>query len=330
MKIKLGLMSALLVVSSLLVGCNNEQASTVDPLPSWNDSNAKTAIVEFVEHVTNQKSADYVAPADRIATFDNDGTLWSEQPMYFQILFALDRVKEMAAQHPEWQDEMPFAAVLKDDISKLHTEDLVKIVVATHTGMSVEEFDQAVKQWIKTAKHPVTGKPYTDMVFQPMLELLDYLRANDFKTYIVSGGGNAFMRAWVTDVYGIPSEQVIGTRLGAEFKMVDGQAQMMRTPELIVNDDKEAKPQEIYQAIGKRPIAAFGNSDGDLAMLQWTAAGEGLRLPLYIHHTDAEREYQYDRESSIGRLDQGLDEAALKGWPVVDMKNDWKQVYPTK
>ncbi len=303
-------------------------AWAADPLPSWNEGATKSAIVQFVDRVTDPKSPDFVPVTERIATFDNDGTLWSEQPMYFQILFALERVKALAPDHPDWQTQEPFASVLKGDIKNLHTEDLIKIVYTTHTGMNTEEFDAIVKHWIATAKHPVTGKKYPEMVFKPMLELLQYLRANDFKTFIVSGGGTGFMRAWVEAVYGIPPEQVIGSTFKTEYVLNNGVPEIKRLPDILVNDDKEMKAQEIYERIGRRPIAAFGNSDGDLAMLQWTYAGKGLRLPVYIHHTDEKREYKYDRESHIGRLDKGLDEAKEKGWTVVDMAKDWAQIYP--
>ncbi len=306
----------------------NPAWAKVDPLPSWNSGNAKTAIIQFVDSVTDPKSPDFVPVAERIATFDNDGTLWSEQPMYFQVQFALDRVKELAPAHPSWKTEEPFASVLKGELKNLHTEDLIKVLYATHTGMNTEEFDAVVKNWIATAKHSLTGKKYPEMVFQPMLELLDYLRANDFKTFIVSGGGTGFMRAWVESVYGIPPEQVVGSTFKTEFVMNNGVPEIHRKPEILVNDDKEMKALQIYERIGHRPIAAFGNSDGDLAMLQWTAAGKGLRFPMYIHHTDAKREYKYDRESHIGRLDKGLDEAKAKGWTVVDMEKDWRQIYP--
>ncbi|TXY12396.1 HAD family hydrolase [Vibrio mimicus] len=303
-------------------------AAAKDPLPSWNDSAAKSSIIEFVQQVTDKNSEHFVPQEKRIATFDNDGTLWSEQPMYFQVQFALDRIETLASKHPEWKTEEPYASILKGDLKNLHTEDLIKVLYATHAGMTTDEFDAIVKEWIATAKHPTTGKKYTEMVFQPMLEVLDYLRANGFKTFIVSGGGTGFMRAWATEVYQIPPEQIVGSTFETEFVMVDGKPVLKRLPNLLVNDDKEVKVQQIYERIGQRPIAAFGNSDGDLAMLQWTAAGEGLRLPVYIHHTDDKREWRYDRESHIGKLDKGLDEAKAKNWPMVDMKTDWKTIYP--
>ncbi len=305
-------------------------AQNSDPLPSWNDGKTKDAIIQFVTTVTDSASDSFVKPEDRIATFDNDGTLWSEKPMYFQILFAMDQIKAQAKDHPEWKTTTPYSYVLNGQLDKLTTEDLLGFVGQTHTGMLSDEFISVVKSWIGSAKHPVSGKPYTDMVFQPMLELLGYLDDNGFKNFIVSGGGNAFMRAWATEVYNIPSERIIGTRLSAEFVNVDGSYQIKRVAGIDVNNDKTEKPLQIYQHIGKRPIAAFGNSDGDLQMLQWTTSGEGPRLAMYVHHTDDKREWAYDRESSVGTLDKGLDEAKEKGWLVVDMKNDWGQIYPSK
>jgi hypothetical protein len=300
-------------------------------LPSWNDTAPKKAIVAFVEKVTKEGSADFVPAGERIATFDNDGTLWGEQPMYFQLIFALDRVKALAPQHPEWKDKEPFASLLKGDVkSALAAGEpaIGQIVMATHAGMTTEEFDKVVKEWIATAKHPVTKKHLTGMVYQPMLELLAYLRLNGFKTFIVSGGGIEFMRPWTEKVYGIPPEQVVGSSGKTKFEIVDGKPVLMKLPEINFIDDKAGKPVGIQQHIGRRPIAAFGNSDGDLQMLQWTAAGAGPRFCLYVHHTDAEREFAYDRTSHIGQLDKGLDEAVAKGWTVVSMKDDWKTIYP--
>ena len=302
-----------------------------DPLPSWNEGKTKQSIIDFVNTVTNESSPNFVNPGDRIAIFDNDGTLWSEQPYYFQFQFAFDRMKEMAADHPEWKNNQLFKAILDNDIKKALSfgmHGLVEVIMTTHAGMTTEEFEQIVKDWINTAKHPKTNKLYKEMVFQPMLELLDYLRANGFQTYIVSGGGVDFMRPWTEEVYGIPPEQVVGSSGKVKFEMKDGKPVLVKLPEINFFDDKDAKPVGIHQYIGKRPIAAFGNSDGDLQMLQWTAAGESKSLMLYIHHTDAEREWAYDRESAIGRLDKGLDEANEKGWTIVDMKNDWKRIYP--
>jgi hypothetical protein len=302
-----------------------------DPLPSWNDTAPKQAIVQFVEKVTKQGGPHFVPPTERIATFDNDGTLWSEQPMYFQLFFVVDRVKALAPQHPEWKTTEPFASLLKGDVKGVLASGeaaLVKLVMATHSGLTTEEFDKAVTDWIATARHPKTGKPFTQMVFQPMLELLAYLRANGFKTFIVSGGGIEFMRPWTEHTYGIPPEQVVGSSGGLKYELRGGKPVIVKLPELALNDDKEGKPVGIQRHIGRRPIAAFGNSDGDLQMLQWTTAGSGPRFALYVHHTDAEREWAYDRASHIGKLDKGLDEAAAKGWTVVDMKRDWNRVFP--
>ena len=304
-----------------------------DPLSSWNEGQTKQSIFAFVEKVTAQGSPDFVPVAERIATFDNDGTLWSEQPMYFQLFFALDRVKALAAQHPEWKDKEPFASLLKGDVKKALAggeKAILEIVMATHAGMTTTAFEKTVSDWIATAKHPKTGKRYTEMVFQPMLELLDYLRANDFKTFIVSGGGIEFMRPWTEAVYGIPPEQVVGSSIQTRFEMRDGQPVLMRLAKMNFIDDKEGKPVGINTHIGRRPIAAFGNSDGDLQMLQWTTAGDGARFALLVHHTDAQREWAYDRKSHIGKLDKALDEANAKGWTVVDMKTDWNRIYPDK
>jgi len=312
----------------LLVPAMSTQAA--DLLPSWNDGPSKQAIIEFVNATTDKTSPKFVPPEERIATFDNDGTLWAEQPMYFQLLFALDRVKALAPQHPEWKDQEPFASLLKGDVKGALAggeHALLEIVMATHAGMTTEEFTQTVKDWIATAKHPKTGRLYTEMVYQPMLELLATLRANGFKTFIVSGGGIEFMRPWTEKVYGIPPEQVVGSSIKTKFEMRDGKPVLTRLAEVDFVDDGPGKPVGINSHIGRRPIAAFGNSDGDLEMLQWTAAGGGKRFCLYVHHTDAEREWAYDRQSHIGKLDKGLDEAKAKGWTVVDMKNDWKRIF---
>ena len=302
-----------------------------DPLPAWSDGSSKRAIIDFVQRVTTAGGPDFVPVAERIAVFDNDGTLWSEQPAYFQLLFAIDRVRALAPQHPEWKTQQPFQAVLDNDIDALADageQGLLQLLMASHAGMTTTEFETIVSEWLATATHPKFKRPYTDLVFQPMLELLEYLRANGFKTYIVSGGGIEFMRPWVNGVYGIPPEQVIGSSIKVQYVLRDGVPVLERLPEIDFIDDKEGKPVRIHQFIGRRPLAAFGNSDGDLQMLQWTAAGEGARFMLLVQHTDAAREYAYDRKSHIGQLDKALDEAGEKGWTVVDMKNDWKTVYP--
>jgi phosphoserine phosphatase len=306
-------------------------AFAADSLPSWKDTAPRKAIVAFVEEVTKPGSPSFVPVAERIAVFDNDGTLWAEQPMYFQFEFALDRVKALAPQHPEWKEKEPFASLLKGDVKGALASGegaMLEIVISTQAGMTTDEFAQIVGDWMATAKHPKTGRRYSEMVYQPMLELLDYLRANGFKTFIVSGGGMEFMRPWTERVYGIPPEQVIGTSIKTRFELRDGKPVLFRLPEIDFIDDGVGKPIAIHQHIGRRPIAAFGNSDGDLPMLQWTDAGNGSHFCLYVHHTDAEREWAYDRSSSIGRLDKGLDEAKDEGWTVVSMKDDWKIIYP--
>lgn len=321
----------LLTLGYCLTLGNLANAQTVDPLPSWNEGSARQSIVEFVAKVTSAGSPDFVPPAERIAVFDNDGTLWAEQPVYFQLLFAVDRVKALASEHPDWKDVEPFASLLKGDFESALAggeHAILEIVMATHAGMTTEEFEVIVKDWIATSRHPTTKRPYTDMVYQPMLEVLAYLRANDFKTFIVSGGGIEFMRPWSEAVYGIPPEQVMGSSIKLRYEEQDGKPVLVRLAELNFNDDKEGKPIGIHRQIGRRPIAAFGNSDGDLQMLQWTAAGPGARFALYVRHTDAEREWAYDRQSSIGRLDKGLEEAKTNGWTVVDMQRDWKVVFP--
>ena len=318
-------------VLTLFLALLTSIAFAADPLPSWNDGKAKQSIVAFVEKVSKEGSPDFVPVAERIATFDNDGTLWCEKPMPVQLYFALDRVKALAPQHPEWNDKEPFASLLKGDLKTAAAggeHALLELMMATHTGMTTVEFEKIVKDWIATAKHPTTGKRFVDMTYQPMLELLAYLRANGFKNYIVSGGGIEFMRPWTEKVYGIPPEQVIGSSVKTKFEMRDGNPVIVRLPEVNFNDDKGGKPVGINQHIGRRPIAAFGNSDGDLQMLQYAGAGGGTRFCLYVHHDDAEREYAYDRTDHLAKLDKGLDEAAAKSWTVVSMKNDWKQIFP--
>lgn len=319
------------VLLLIAIGVFAHSAEAADPLPSWNEGIAKRSIIDFVNRVTQPGSPDFVVPEQRIATFDNDGTLWSEQPMYFQLFFVIDRVKALAPKNPAWKTQQPFKAVLENDMQALVAlgeKGLLELVMATHAGNTTEEFEQTIKVWLSTAKHPKTGRPYTDLVYQPMLEVLAYLRANGFKTYIVSGGGIEFMRPWTERVYGIPPEQVVGSSIKTKFEMRNGRPVLVRLPEINFIDDKAGKPVGINQHIGRRPIVAFGNSDGDLQMLQWTAAGKGARYMLIVHHTDAEREWAYDRKSKIGHLDKALDEALNSGWTVVDMKRDWKVIYP--
>jgi phosphoserine phosphatase len=300
-------------------------------LPSWNEGASKASILRFLEAVTSEGSATFVPPLDRIAVFDNDGTLWSEKPFYFQLIFALDRVKALAGQHPEWQEQQPFKAVLEGNIGGVVAgglKALIEILLATHAGNTSEEFEQIVLDWIASARHPTTGRLYTEMVYQPMLELLNTLQAHGFRNYIVSGGGIEFMRAWVEEVYGIPPEQVIGSSIETQFEVWDSGPVLVRLPKVDFVDDGKGKPVGIHKFIGRRPILAFGNSDGDLEMLQWTAAGDGPRFMGLVHHTDAEREWAYDRESPVGQLDKAADEAQAKGWTVVDMAREWRVVYP--
>ena len=327
MKVK----TSLLLGTVLIAAIHGIVRAAEDPLPSWNDGPGKKAVVDFVARVTKEGSPGFVPVAERIAVFDNDGTLWAEQPMYVQLAFALDRVKALSSQHPEWKTKEPFASLLKGDLKGALAGGepaIFQIVMATHAGMTTEEFEKTVRDWIATAKHPKTGRLYTEMVYQPMLELLAYLRANGFKTWIVSGGGQEFMRPWTERVYGIPPEQVIGSHGELKYELRDGKPVLVKEAKVALIDDKAGKPVGIQKFIGRRPIFAFGNSDGDLEMLQWTAAGSGPRFMGLVHHTDAEREWAYDRKSSIGRLDKGLDEAKAKGWTVVDMKRDWRRVFP--
>ncbi|MCK1288604.1 haloacid dehalogenase-like hydrolase [Bradyrhizobium sp. 44] len=308
-------------------------AQPADPLPSWNEGPAKTAITAFVARVTTDGNPDFVAPAERIATFDNDGTLWTEQPLYFQLAFALDSVKAMAPKHPEWKTKQPFKGLFEHDGRALKAageKGLLEIMAATHAGMTTEEFSRSVVAWTGSARHPRFNRPYTELVYQPMLELLAYLRANGFKTFVVSGGGVEFMRPWMEKVYGIPPEQVVGS--SGLVKLANGPRGgpvLMKLPKVEFIDDGPGKPAGINRFIGRRPIFAFGNSDGDLQMLQWTAAGSGARFMGIVHHTDADREYAYDRQSKIGKLDKALDAAAAGAWTVVDMKRDWATVFPS-
>ena len=302
-----------------------------DPLSSWNDGPTKQAIVAFVAKVSKEGSPDFVPPAERIATFDNDGTLWCEQPMYFQLFFALDRVKTLAPQHPEWKTKEPFASLLKGDVKGALAggeHAILEIIVATHAGMTTAEFEKIVADWIATAKHPKFKRPYTECIYQPMVELLAYLRANGFKTFIVSGGGIEFMRPWTEKVYGVPPEQVVGSSIKTKYEMRDGKPVLMRLPEMNFIDDKAGKPVGINEHIGRRPIAAFGNSDGDQQMLEWTQAGSGARLMMLVHHDDAAREFAYGAESKIGTFSDALMiEAKKDGWTVISMKDDWKTIF---
>ncbi len=306
-------------------------ARAADPLPSWNDTTPKKAIVAFVERVTREGSPDFVPPEERIATFDNDGTLWCEQPLYFQLLFALDRVKALAPQHPEWKTKEPFASLFKGDMKGALAggeRAILEIIVATHAGMTTAEFEQIVKDWIATAKHPKFKRPYTECVYQPMTELLAYLRANGFKTFIVSGGGIEFMRPWTEKVYGIPPEQVVGSSIRTKYEWRDGKPVLMRLPEMNFIDDKSGKPVGINSHIGRRPIAAFGNSTGDQQMLEWTQAGDGARLMMLVHHDDAVREFAYGAESKIGTFSDALmAEAKKNSWTMISMKDDWKTIF---
>ena len=321
-------------MASLCLGISGATVVFADdgaPLRSWNEGEAKQSIIDFVTDVTTPGSPNFVPPAERIATFDNDGTLWPEQPLYFQLLFALDRVKAVAAEHPEWKNQEPFASLLKGDLEAALAggeRAVATIVMATHAGTTTDEFTAIVNDWLATARHPSSGRPYTEMVYQPMLELLAYLRANDCQTYVVSGGGIDFMRPWMEEVYGVPPEHVIGSRGKTTYEIREGKPVLVRLPELEFVNDKEGKPVAIHQQIGRRPIAAFGNSDGDLQMLQWTTSGPRPGFALYVHHTDADREWAYDRQSRIGRLDKGLDAAEANGWTVVDMRRDWNRIYP--
>jgi len=305
--------------------------AVTDPLPSWNDTAARRAIVAFVHEVTDENGSGFVPVPERIAVFDNDGTLWAEQPVYVQLMFVMDRVKALAPEHPGWETEEPFASVLKGDMNGALAsgmDGLMKMLVATHTGMTTDEFDNTVSAWIATAKHPMTGRHFTEMVYQPMLELLAYLRANGFKTFIVSGGGIEFMRPWAERVYGVPPEQVVGSTGKLKWEMREDGPVLVKLPEIDMINDGEGKPVGIQLHIGRRPIAAFGNSDGDLQMLEWTTAGSSPRFAMLVHHDDSEREWAYDRKSHIGTLDRAWDEAVAKGWTVVSMKDDWNTIYP--
>jgi len=314
----------------LLVAASTAAADT-DALPSWNDGPVKSAIIGFVQSATDSKSMKYLPPMERIAVFDNDGTLWASHPIYVQLAFALDRVKALAPQHPEWKNKQPFKAVLEGDLKTVMAggeHGLLEIIMATHAGMTTEAFSQIVLDWMATARHPKTGRLYTEMVYQPMLELLAYLRANDFKTFIVSGGGIEFMRPWTEKVYGVPPEQVVGSSIKTKFELQDGEYVLVRLPEINFIDDKAGKPIGINQHIGRRPIAAFGNSDGDIEMLQYTDSGKGAHLEMLVLHDDARREYAYTCDTKVGRLCKGLALAKERGWQLISMKNDWKIIFP--
>lgn len=301
-----------------------------DPLPSWNDGASKSAVIDYVEAVMDSSGSDFIPIADRIATFDNDGTLWSEQPAYFQLFFALDRVKALAPDHPEWKNKQPFKAILEHNMGELMKQGekgLMEVVMTTHAGTTTDEFESLVKAWIDTAVHSTKKRAYKDLVFKPMLELVQYLQENDFKTFIVSGGGIEFMRPWVEEVYGIPKDQVVGSSIKTKYEYNNGNPTLVRLAEIDLVDDKEGKPVGINRYIGRKPVFAAGNSDGDLQMLRWTDANPLRTFKLYVHHTDSVREWAYDRESHIGTFDKGLDEAAEKGWTVVDMANDWRVIY---
>jgi haloacid dehalogenase-like hydrolase len=323
------LLSAIAAVSAWMAGCSPSVRPS-DPLPSWNDGAAKQAVLGFVDRVTTAQSPGFVPTAERIAVFDNDGTLWSEQPMYVQLAFAIDRVRALAPQHPEWQEQEPFASLLAGDSAAALAGGeaaVARIVMATHAGMTSEEFTAIVADWMAAARHPVTGRPYTAMVYQPMLELLAYLRANGFQTFVVSGGGIEFMRPWTEPVYGVPPEQVVGSSIVTRYEVRDGRPVLVRLPEIDFVNDKSGKPVGIHRHVGRRPILAFGNSDGDFEMLEWTTTGSGPRLGLLLHHDDGGREVAYDRESPVGRLDRGLAEAGRRGWVLVSMKDDWTTVF---
>src|SRR5712671_5623326 len=330
-RILLSSLAMLPVLSAALRSTSAVAQAQRDPLPSWNEGATKTSIIDFVARVTTQGGPDFVPAEQRIAPSDNDGTLWVEQPMYVQLAFALDRVKAMAPLHPEWKDKQPFKAVLEGDMKTLAESGergLLELVLVTHAGMTTDEFAKIVSDWLATARHPRFKRPYTELVYQPMLELLAYLRANGFKTFIASGGGIEFMRPWTDRIYGVPPEQVVGSSIKTRYEMRDGTPVLFRLPDINFIDDKAGKPIGINEHIGRRPIAAFGNSDGDLEMLQWATLGaSGARFGLIVHHTDAEREYAYDRQSHFGKLDIALDAAALNKWTVVDMKKDWKRVF---
>jgi hypothetical protein len=316
---------------ALLTACaGSPRPATVDPLPSWNEGAVERSITDFVRAAADPASPEFIPAPQRVAVFDNDGCLWAEKPTYFQLLFIMDRIRALAPEHPEWASTQPFQAVLENDREALAAageHGLLELAAAAQAGITTDEFTAAVRAWLATARHPVTGRPYTSMVYQPMLELMDYLRANGFAVYIVSGGGAEFIRVWAEDVYGVPPENVVGSTGGLRFEMRGDQPVIVREPELQFINDKAGKPVGIQRFIGRRPVFAAGNSDGDYEMLQWTTSGPGPRLGLLVHHTDAKREWAYDRQSSEGRLDKALDAAPQYGWQVVDMARDWSVIF---
>jgi phosphoserine phosphatase len=326
-------MDRYLLLSLLLILFASSSAVAQDALPSWNDGPAKIAITDFVQAVTSEKGSDFVEPAKRIAVFDHDGTLWVEYPMYTQVLFAFERAKELAPQHPEWKTKQPFKALLEGDMKTVGAsgmKGLMEILMATHSGMTAAEFEKLASDWLASTQHPKFKRPYGESYYQPQVELLEYLRANGFKTFIVSGGGIQFMRPISEKNYGIPPENVVGSSVVSEFKMKDGKPVLVRQPKVDFVNDKAGKPVGIYEHIGQRPILAFGNSDSDMQMIEYTMAGEGRRMGLYVHHTDDQREFAYDRKSHVGTLDKALDQAAGKGWILVDMRKDWKRIFPPR
>lgn len=329
---------AIVIFIGFMISCSpegtensgNQALNNEDPLPSWNEGSTKSAVLNYIEDITNKDGENYIEVSDRIAVFDNDGTVWSEQPAYFQLAFTMDRIKAMAVDHPDWNSEQPYKAVLDNDIKELAKygeHGLIELVLASHTGITEKEFKEFVEDWIKSAKHPTKNVPFTDLVYKPMLELITYLQANEFIVYIVSGGGVDFMRPVISELYNIPNQQIIGSTLKTEFDYNDGNPVIRKLPKMDFINDKEGKPANINKIIGKKPVFAAGNSDGDLAMLQWTASNSHKSFNLYVHHTDSIREWTYDRKSHIGRLDKGLDQARADGWLIVDMKNDWNTMF---
>ncbi|HEX6847844.1 MAG TPA: HAD family hydrolase [Chitinophagaceae bacterium] len=330
---------SLMIAVILFPSCQDQPATNTpiaetvntDPLPSWNDGSLKQSIIAYVKDVTDSTGKNFIPVADRIATFDNDGTLWSEQPLYFQLFYSIDQVKAMAPQHPDWNNKQPYKSVLDNNMEELMKQGekgLLQIVASSHAGMTTDQFESTISRWIDTAKNPVKKKLYKELVFQPMLELVKYLQANDFKVFIVSGGGIEFMRAWAEDVYGIPKDQIIGSSIKSKYDYNKGDPRIIKLAELDFFDDKEGKPVAIQKYIGRKPVFAAGNSDGDLQMLQWAASNKYKNFELYVHHTDSTREWAYDRKSHIGQFDKGWDVAVAKKWAIADMKNDWKVIYP--